>query len=122
MPRTNRSRSGGSPRSSRCIATTRSPAGTGGPGGLLGAQANLWTEHLDSARRLHYAAFPRLCAFAENLWSPLEAHDYPDFVRRLESAHLGRLAALGVDHRPLAGPRPWQRRPGVAGTLRLPAG
>lgn len=98
------------------------PAGTGGPGGLLGAQANLWTEHLDSARRLHYAAFPRLCAFAENLWSPLEAHDYPDFVRRLESAHLGRLAALGVDHRPLAGPRPWQRRPGVAGTLRLPAG
>ena len=94
------------------------------PGRLLGAQANLWTEHLDGARRVHFAAFPRLCALAENLWTPPESRDYADFVRRLEDAHLARLAAMGVEYRPLGGPLPWQRRPGVVGTLRpsTPAG
>ena len=61
--------------------------------------------------------FPRLCALAENLWSPPEARDYAGFVRRLRDAHLGRLAAAGIDFRPLTGPLPWQRRPAVAGTL-----
>ncbi len=40
-----------------------------GGGTLLGAQAQIWTEHLDSARRVDYAAFPRLAAFAEAAWT-----------------------------------------------------
>jgi hexosaminidase len=32
--------------------------------------------------------------------------------------HLPRLDALGVEYRPLAGPRPWQTRPGVPGSPR----
>ena len=90
------------------------------PGRFLGAQGNIWTEQLDGARRVHYAAFPRLCALAENLWSPSQARDYPDFVRRLTDSHFARLDAMGVEYRPLGGPLPWQRRPGVVGTLRLP--
>ncbi|MCK2237920.1 MULTISPECIES: beta-N-acetylhexosaminidase [unclassified Crossiella] len=81
---------------------------------VLGAQAQLWTEHLDSPRRLDYAAFPRLAAFAEVVWSP-EARDEPGFLRRLTEHHLPRLDALGVEYRPLDGPRPWQRRPDVQG-------
>jgi hexosaminidase len=92
------------------------------PGRLLGAQAQLWTEHLDSARRVDYAAFPRLAAFAEVAWTlGLPAERAPGsaasraFVERLRTAHLPRLDAAGVEYRPLAGPHPWQTRPGVPG-------
>jgi len=84
-------------------------------GRVLGAQANLWTEHLDSPRRLDYAAFPRLSAFAEVVWSPAGPRDVAEFRTRLVEHHLPRLAALGVEYRPLSGPLPWQQLPGVPG-------
>jgi hexosaminidase len=84
------------------------------PDRVLGAQVNLWTEHLDSSRRLDYAAFPRLSAFAEVVWSPAE-RDVAEFRTRLAEHHLPRLDALGVEYRPLDGPRPWQELPGVPG-------
>ncbi|WP_158893243.1 beta-N-acetylhexosaminidase [Amycolatopsis anabasis] len=84
---------------------------------VLGAQAQVWTEHLDSARRVDYAAFPRLCAFAEAAWSQ-GPRDYPKFAARLRAHHLPRLDALGVEYRPLDGPLPWQTRPGVPGRPR----
>lgn len=86
---------------------------------VLGAQAQVWTEHLDSARRVDYATFPRLCAFAEVLWGTAEG-DVERFRKRLADHHLPRLDAFGVEYRPLAGPLPWQTRPGVAGRLREP--
>lgn len=88
------------------------------PGRLLGAQANIWTEHLPSARRIDYAAFPRLSAIAEVFWSNPDTRDYADFAARLSPSHLDRLSAMGVEFRPLDGPHPWQQRPGVAGWKR----
>src|SRR5699024_10792629 len=41
-----------------------------GSGTLLGAQAQVWTEHLTDARRVDFATHPRLAAFAEVVWSP----------------------------------------------------
>lgn len=89
-------------------------------GRLLGAQAQVWTEHLDSARRVDYATYPRLAAFAEVAWSPQAAREpgsatSAEFLERLERHHLPRLDAYGVEYRPLAGPHPWQTRPGVQG-------
>ncbi|GII99263.1 hexosaminidase [Sediminihabitans luteus] len=91
-----------------------------GTGSLLGGQAEVWTEYLDSARRVDYAAFPRLAAFAEAVWSPATdrapgstASD--EFLDRLREHHLPRLDAAGVEYRPLDGPLPWQTRPGVQG-------
>jgi len=86
-----------------------------GAGRVLGAQAQVWTEQLDSPQRVDYATFPRLCAFAEAVWSPVGARDWVSFETRLTGAHLARLDAAGVEHRPLRGPHPWQRRPGVPG-------
>jgi hexosaminidase len=71
---------------------------------IIGVQCNVWTEQLDSARRIDYMLFPRLCALAEVAWS---AGPRDDFRERL-TVHLGRLDALGVEYRPLEGPRPWQ--------------
>ncbi|GAA3064615.1 beta-N-acetylhexosaminidase [Actinokineospora globicatena] len=82
---------------------------------VLGAQAQLWSEHFDNPRRVDYAAFPRLAAFAEVVWSPRGPVDPEEFVDRVATHHLPRLDALGVEYRPLAGPRPWHRRPGAPG-------
>ncbi|WP_037907141.1 beta-N-acetylhexosaminidase [Actinacidiphila yeochonensis] len=84
---------------------------------VVGVQANIWTETMDSVRALDYMAFPRLSAFAEVAWSALPApedRDWAGFETRMR-AHYGRLDALGVEYRPPGGPRPWQRRPGVLG-------
>jgi hexosaminidase len=84
---------------------------------VIGAQANLWTEMMDSPRYVDYMAFPRLCAFSEVVWSPAPGpagRDVAEFGRRMD-AHYGRLDALGVEYRPPSGPLPWQRRPGVPG-------
>jgi len=86
-----------------------------GPGRLLGAQAAVWAEHLDTGRRIDFAAFPRLAAFAEAVWTAPERRDLADFRRRLTGHHLQRLTAAGVEYRPESGPLPWQQRPGVPG-------
>lgn len=80
---------------------------------VLGGQANLWTEHIDSPRTVDYYAFPRLCALAEVLWSDGQ-RDYEDFESRLEH-HLRRLDAVGVEYRQADGPQLWQTRPGIPG-------
>ncbi|SFW88021.1 beta-N-acetylhexosaminidase [Amycolatopsis australiensis] len=84
---------------------------------LRGVQAQVWSEHLDSVRRVDYMAFPRLSAFAEAAWSS-GPRDYAEFLPRLRDHHLPRLDALGVEYRPLDGPLPWQTRPGVPGRPR----
>lgn len=84
---------------------------------VLGTQANVWTEVMEDQARVDYQTFPRLAAFAEVAWSRLPApaqRDFAGFERRM-AAHYRRLDALGVAYRPPAGPRPWQRRPGVLG-------
>ncbi len=86
-------------------------------GHVLGTQANVWTEVMEDHARVDYQTFPRLAAFAEVAWSRLPApaeRDFADFERRM-AAHYRRLDALGVAYRPPAGPRPWQKRPGVLG-------
>ncbi|GAA2479556.1 beta-N-acetylhexosaminidase [Streptomyces gobitricini] len=86
---------------------------------VMGTQANVWTEVMESRSRVDYQVFPRLAAFAEVAWStrlpadPAE-RDFAGFERRM-AAHYRRLDALGVDYRPPGGPLPWQRRPGVVG-------
>jgi hexosaminidase len=89
------------------------PAGVRDPDRIIGAQANIWTEHMPDARAVDYMAFPRLCAFAEVVWSA-GSRDSADFESRLHS-HYARLDALGVEYRAPAGPRPWQSRPASRG-------
>jgi hexosaminidase len=80
---------------------------------VIGGQANVWTEHMESARRVDYMAYPRLCAFAEAVWSS-GPRDFAGFTERL-TPHLARLDALGVNYRPMSGPRPWDARPDAPG-------
>jgi len=62
---------------------------------VLGAQANLWTEHMRTPESVEHAAFPRLDALAEVLWSPVSTHDWNRFVVRLV-AQQDRHRATGI--------------------------
>lgn len=80
---------------------------------ILGGQANIWTEYMDSPRTVDYFTYPRLSAIAEVLWSA-EKDSLPGLHARLDE-HLKRLDAVGVEYRHSSGPKPWQRRPGIPG-------
>lgn len=63
---------------------------------ILGVQANLWTEYIDTPDQAEYMLWPRAAALAEIAWSPLEQKNYDDFTRRL-TIHFDRLTALNVN-------------------------
>lgn len=50
---------------------------------VLGAQANVWTEHMPSMKHVQHAVFPRLDALSEVDWSPAAGRNWNDFVSRL---------------------------------------
>jgi hexosaminidase len=81
---------------------------------LIGAQFQVWTEYIPDARSLEYMIFPRACALAEVAWfggpaTFAEAEREKPALRERIAAHLRRLDGLGIEYRPLAGPRPWQQ-------------
>ncbi len=67
---------------------------------VLGAQGQVWTEYLATPKHVEYMAFPRACALAEVVWTPVTSKNFADFLERL-SVHGKRLAILDVNYRPL---------------------
>lgn len=51
---------------------------------LLGAQANVWTEHMHNPEEVRYMVFPRLYALAELLWAALPQRDIEDLNSRIK--------------------------------------
>ncbi|MCC8062122.1 MAG: glycoside hydrolase family 20 protein [Rikenellaceae bacterium] len=66
---------------------------------ILGAQANVWCEHIRDGKHVEYMVLPRMAALAEVVWSPKEARDYPDFAKRLETQY-DRYRAMGANYHP----------------------
>src|SRR6185503_7744640 len=66
---------------------------------VLGAQGQVWTEYIQGPKNAEYMAFPRACALAEALWTPVARRDLDSFHARLP-AHLARLEILDVNYRP----------------------
>jgi hexosaminidase len=53
---------------------------------VLGVQANIWTEHIQTERRVEWMAFPRAAAVAEIAWSPdpsASQRTWQNFAQRL---------------------------------------
>ncbi|MEQ1644386.1 MAG: family 20 glycosylhydrolase [Pyrinomonadaceae bacterium] len=65
---------------------------------ILGGQANIWTEYLETPAAVEYMAFPRLLALSEVLWSQAKDRNFKDFTRRL-SEHYPRLDSQKVNYR-----------------------
>ncbi len=67
---------------------------------ILGAQANLWTEYIDSEEKVEYMIFPRILALSEVTWNgPTEnfEENYPEFLTRVEN-FMSRLDALKINY------------------------
>ncbi|HBN17584.1 MAG TPA: beta-N-acetylhexosaminidase, partial [Akkermansia sp.] len=62
---------------------------------VKGLGAQVWTEWIATPERLHYQAFPRVCAFAEVGWTPAGNKDFPDFKKRLK-AYSERMDLMGI--------------------------
>ena len=68
---------------------------------VLGLQANLWTEHIQTDDRLTAMAFPRAAAVAEAGWSPQARRDWASFAARMP-VQFERYHALGLPADPAA--------------------
>jgi hexosaminidase len=58
---------------------------------VLGLQAQIWTEHIQTEQRVEWMALPRAAAVAEVGWSPPK-RSWPDFLERLSSMSARYLA------------------------------
>ena len=64
---------------------------------ILGGQANLWSERLNTVRHAEYMLWPRTFAIAESVWSPLEKKNWNNFVQRTEK-HFQRFDIAGIKY------------------------
>jgi hexosaminidase len=66
---------------------------------ILGVEAPLWSETLNSMDDIEYMAFPRIPGYAEIGWTPQAGRDWKEYKIRL-ATHGPRLEALGVHFYP----------------------
>lgn len=64
---------------------------------ILGAQANVWTEYIQTEDHVEYMIFPRISALAEVLWGTSDTGKFDDFKQRL-SLHFKLLDKWGVNY------------------------
>ncbi len=60
---------------------------------ILGVQANVWTEYLNSPQKVEYMVFPRIAAIAEVAWSEPSHKNWEDFNKRIHvmSSHYSKM-------------------------------
>ena len=51
---------------------------------VLGGEALLWTDFVNTYEQAEYMLLPRLCAIAENFWTPLDRKDWLRFREKIE--------------------------------------
>jgi hexosaminidase len=76
---------------------------------ILGLEAPLWTETIQTMDQIEYMAFPRVVGYAEIGWSPSVGRNWDEYQNRL-GTHGPRLSWMGVDFYP--SPQvPWRPLP-----------
>lgn len=67
-----------------------------GENDVLGIEAALWSETIQSLSDIEYMFFPRMLGYAEIGWSPASGRTWEEYKVRL-AAHDARLSAMGVN-------------------------
>lgn len=62
---------------------------------IIGTQANIWGEYIQTPEHFEYMAFPRLLAMAEVQWTQPAHKDFASFTRRLDK-EFSRLDYRGI--------------------------
>ncbi len=64
---------------------------------ILGAQANVWTEYIETPSHVEYMIFPRMLALSEVLWGTSNPEKYSDFQNRMIQ-HFDVLEEKGINY------------------------
>ncbi len=54
---------------------------------IIGAEATMWSEFLETTNHVEYMLLPRLCAFSEVVWTSKELKNYDDFSKRMVKSY-----------------------------------
>ncbi|MCX7874845.1 MAG: family 20 glycosylhydrolase [Melioribacteraceae bacterium] len=65
---------------------------------ILGAQANLWTEYIETTDHVEYMLLPRLIALSEVVWSDKNSKNLDDFLSRIKK-HYDLLISKNINFR-----------------------
>lgn len=65
---------------------------------VIGVQANLWTEYIQSTEKVEYMVLPRMYALAEIAWSPVARKDFKNFSEERLPLHLARLDKTNTNY------------------------
>ena len=65
---------------------------------VLGAQANMWSNFVNTPAHFEYMTYPRLLALAELTWTPAGQTNYGKFEQKLEK-HYRRFDEMHLAYR-----------------------
>ena len=66
---------------------------------IIGVQANVWTEYMQTPAKVEYMILPRALALAEIAWTALDRKDYKNFSEERLPYHLARLDSYNTLYR-----------------------
>lgn len=58
---------------------------------IIGVQANVWTEYMETPSKVEYMIFPKIFALSEIAWSQVERKDLKNFTEERVPLHLAKL-------------------------------
>lgn len=65
---------------------------------IIGVQANVWTEYIETQEKVEYTLIPRLYSLAEVAWSQKARKDFKNFYEERVPSHLSRLDKTGTNY------------------------
>lgn len=65
---------------------------------VIGVQANVWTEYIQTPAKVEYMVLPRMFALAEIAWSQVARKDLKNFSEERIPVHLARLDKTGTNY------------------------
>ncbi|RZK53782.1 MAG: beta-N-acetylhexosaminidase, partial [Pedobacter sp.] len=65
---------------------------------VIGVQANIWTEYMETPAKVEYMLLPRLFSLAEIAWSPVDRKDIKNFTEERLPLHLARLDQTNTNY------------------------
>lgn len=65
---------------------------------ILGVQANVWTEYIETPAKAEYMLLPRLLSLAEIAWTKVPNKNFDNFIEERVPVHLARIDKSGTNY------------------------
>ncbi|MES2446293.1 MAG: family 20 glycosylhydrolase [Bacteroidota bacterium] len=65
---------------------------------IVGVQANVWTEYMETPSKVEYMIFPKIYSLAEIAWTPVEKKDLKNFTEERVPVHLAKLDQTNTNY------------------------